>query len=45
VLITHERYVAEHADRIITIRDGAIVSDEKNKQRRKVRLAGITSAS
>jgi putative ABC transport system ATP-binding protein len=30
VLITHERYVAEHADRIIQIRDGAIVSDERN---------------
>lgn len=29
VLITHERYVAEHADRIIHIRDGIIVEDEK----------------
>lgn len=28
VLITHERYVAEHADRIIEIRDGEIISDE-----------------
>lgn len=27
VLITHEREVAEHADRIISIRDGVIVSD------------------
>ena len=36
VLITHERYVAEHADRIITIRDGEIVSDEKNTNKRKV---------
>ncbi len=33
IIITHERYVAEHADRIITIRDGAIVSDEKNKHK------------
>ncbi|OGG87585.1 hypothetical protein A3B87_00505 [Candidatus Kuenenbacteria bacterium RIFCSPHIGHO2_02_FULL_39_13] len=27
VLITHEKYVAEHADRIIEIRDGEIISD------------------
>ncbi|MFZ5363928.1 MAG: ABC transporter ATP-binding protein [Patescibacteria group bacterium] len=32
VLITHERDVAEHANRIIQIRDGIIVSDEKNKK-------------
>lgn len=36
ILITHERYVAEHADRIITIKDGMIVSDEKNNKKRKV---------
>jgi len=29
LLITHERYVAEHADRIIHIRDGIIIEDEK----------------
>lgn len=33
VLITHEPYVAEHAERIIHIRDGEIVSDEKVKNR------------
>jgi putative ABC transport system ATP-binding protein len=38
VLITHERYVAEHADRIITIKDGAIISDEKNNKKRKITL-------
>jgi len=27
ILITHERYVAEHADRIIEIKDGRIVAD------------------
>lgn len=37
VLITHESNVAEHADRIIFIRDGEIVEDKKNP--RKV-LAG-----
>ena len=36
ILITHEKYVAEHADRIITIRDGMIVSDEKNKNKRRI---------
>jgi putative ABC transport system ATP-binding protein len=34
VLITHEPYVAEHAERIIQIRDGEIVSDGKNKNHR-----------
>lgn len=33
VLITHERYVAEHTNRIIHIRDGIIVEDEKNIKR------------
>ncbi len=36
ILITHELYVAEHADRIIHIRDGAIVEDEKNINRRLI---------
>lgn len=34
ILITHERYVAEHAGRILHIRDGAIQEDEKNTKRR-----------
>jgi len=36
ILITHELDVAEHADRIIHIRDGLIVTDEKNKNKRIV---------
>lgn len=36
ILITHERYVAEHAGRIIDIRDGEIIKDEKNINRRVV---------
>ena len=34
ILITHEPDIAEHADRIIRLKDGAIVSDEKNRARR-----------
>jgi len=34
ILITHELYVAEHAQRIIHIKDGEIISDEKVKNRR-----------
>ena len=34
ILITHEQYVAEHADRIIHILDGNIVKDGKNVNKR-----------
>jgi putative ABC transport system ATP-binding protein len=36
VLITHEQEVAEHADRIIFVRDGEIVSDKKNQEKRQL---------
>ncbi|MCW1892247.1 MAG: ABC transporter ATP-binding protein [Candidatus Uhrbacteria bacterium] len=39
VLITHEPYVAEHAERIIVVRDGQIVQDQKNPHPRKVSVA------
>lgn len=34
ILITHELYVAEHADRIIHIQDGKILEDKKNHHKR-----------
>lgn len=34
ILITHEPYVAEHADRIIHIQDGNILEDKKNTKKR-----------
>jgi putative ABC transport system ATP-binding protein len=37
ILITHEHEVAQHAERIITIRDGAIVSDDKMHMRKHTR--------
>jgi len=37
ILITHERYVAEHADRIIHIVDGEIKTDGRNHNQKKVR--------
>lgn len=38
ILITHEPDVAEHADRIIVIRDGVVVSDSTNHVKRKVKI-------
>jgi len=34
VLITHEEYIAEHAEKIIKIKDGQIVGEEKVKNRK-----------
>jgi putative ABC transport system ATP-binding protein len=34
ILVTHERTTAEHAERIINIRDGRIVSDNKDFERK-----------
>ena len=36
ILITHERDIAEYADRIIHIRDGMIVEDYKNTKKRTI---------
>jgi len=34
ILVTHETYTAEHAKRIIKVRDGGVISDEILKKRR-----------
>jgi putative ABC transport system ATP-binding protein len=39
ILITHESDVAEHAERIIHIQDGLILSDKKNHTRRRAHHA------
>jgi putative ABC transport system ATP-binding protein len=33
ILVTHERYTAEHAKRILQIKDGLIIKDEKVSNR------------
>ena len=33
ILVTHEEYIAEHAERIIRLRDGLIERDEKVHER------------
>ncbi|MDD4996059.1 MAG: ABC transporter ATP-binding protein [Patescibacteria group bacterium] len=38
IIITHEFYVAEHARRIIHIRDGSIIKDEINHHQRIIKL-------
>jgi len=38
ILITHEPDVAEHADRIIFIKDGVILEDKKNPNKREAKV-------
>ncbi|MFT4840894.1 MAG: putative ABC transport system ATP-binding protein [Hyphomicrobiaceae bacterium] len=33
VVVTHEREIADHAQRVVTIRDGLVASDERNDER------------
>jgi putative ABC transport system ATP-binding protein len=32
ILVTHEEDIAKHAHRIVRMRDGAVESDEQNKE-------------
>ena len=34
ILVTHERYIAEYAERIVNIKDGTVVGDERNGKKR-----------
>ena len=36
ILVTHEEYIAEHANRIIRVRDGLIERDERVKSRKRL---------
>lgn len=36
ILVTHETYTSEYAERILTLRDGLILSDKKVENRRKL---------
>jgi len=38
ILVTHDRSVAEHAKRIITIKDGSIISDERVTHQKKSKV-------
>jgi putative ABC transport system ATP-binding protein len=41
VMITHEPDIAQHAKRIITIRDGKIIDDRKNPRQKKVKVSSF----
>lgn len=42
ILVTHEEYIAEHADRIIRVRDGKVERDEQVRNRKRLHTnAGV----
>jgi ABC-type lipoprotein export system ATPase subunit len=40
ILVTHERYTAEHAKRILEIKDGVVIKDEKVVKRQIAKERG-----
>lgn len=44
VLITHEADIAAYADRIVTMRDGQIVADERKIERNRANVSPVPSA-
>jgi putative ABC transport system ATP-binding protein len=44
LLVTHEHDIAEHAHRVVTLRDGVISSDVRNGRRPAVAVAGSTAS-
>jgi putative ABC transport system ATP-binding protein len=41
ILVTHETYTAEHADRTIRLKDGLILSDESNSNKRWAKKSSL----
>jgi putative ABC transport system ATP-binding protein len=41
ILVTHEEYIAEHAARIIRLKDGLIEKDEKVENRKIPKVASV----
>jgi putative ABC transport system ATP-binding protein len=44
ILVTHEDFIAEHADRIIKLRDGLVESDITNHNRRIPKAEALTGS-
>ncbi|MEM8960685.1 MAG: ABC transporter ATP-binding protein [Acidobacteriota bacterium] len=41
IMVTHEPDIAEHAERVIVLRDGKVIKDETVENRRRVSKAGL----